>query len=112
MVESPSYNLTIGRQRQEDHKVEASLRYTVSSRSEYRVRLYLKNTKKKQSCYSAKHRHGTAESAKQPAAQLTVQQVTTCNKVQPGWKLLSHFSCYRKKTNKQTKKPHTHKHTS
>lgn len=32
IVGSPSYNPTIGRQRQEDHEIEASLSYTVSSR--------------------------------------------------------------------------------
>lgn len=36
------------------------------------MRLYLKDTEEKQSSYSTQHRHRTAESAWQPAAQLTV----------------------------------------
>lgn len=42
---------------------------------------YLKNTKEKQSSYSAEHRHGTAECARQPAAQLvTVQKLPPATK--------------------------------
>lgn len=70
---------------------------------EYTVRLYLKDTKEKQSSYSTQHRHRTAESAWQPAAQLTARPGQGTKYSQAGH-CSPTFSCYSKKREKRKKK--------
>lgn len=78
---------------------------------EYTVRLYLKDTKEKQSSYSTQHRQRTAESAWQPAAQLTARPGQGTKYSQAGH-CSPTFSCYSKKRGEKKKEKKKKKKTT